>query len=40
MFTGLMIGGSIVLWVLMLGITLLLCIYWAIKWVVSLWTGA
>lgn len=35
-----LVAGAITLWVLMLGVTILLCIYWAIKWVVSIITGA
>lgn len=36
----LIFGTGLVLFALMFGIVLALCIYWAIKWVVSLVTGA
>ena len=32
--------GSMLLWVLMLGITILLCIYWLAKFIISIWTGS
>lgn len=34
------IVGDPAIWVLMLGIVALLVVYWAAKWVISLWTGA
>lgn len=35
-----LIVGDASLWLFMMGLLLVLLIYWAIKWVVSLWTGA
>lgn len=32
--------SDVSIFVVILGVLVLLCIYWAIKWVVSLWTGA
>lgn len=35
-----LIIGDPATWLLMVGLLAVLCIYWAVKWVVSLWTGA
>ncbi len=35
-----LVFGDASLFVVMLGAILLLCIYWAAKWIISIWTGA
>jgi hypothetical protein len=32
--------GDVNTWLIMLGIVVLLCVYWVAKWIISLWTGS